>query len=72
MLTLKDIDFKVKHGELVCVIGDVGSGKSSLLNTIIGDMLYVSKDCMDKYDNGTQFNTQDELDNFQKDIVEGL
>jgi hypothetical protein len=24
----------------VCVIGDVGSGKSSLLSSIIGDLLY--------------------------------
>ena len=42
IITLKDISINVKHGEFVCVIGDVGSGKSSLLHTLIGDMLYVS------------------------------
>lgn len=26
----------------MCIIGDVSSGKSSLLNALIGDMLYVS------------------------------
>jgi ABC-type uncharacterized transport system ATPase component len=31
---------KIKQGEFVCVIGDVGSGKSSLLSAIIGDLLY--------------------------------
>lgn len=30
-LCLKDIGIKVFKGEFVCVIGDVGSGKSSLL-----------------------------------------
>lgn len=29
------------RGEFLCVIGDVGSGKSSLLNAIIGDMIYL-------------------------------
>jgi ATP-binding cassette, subfamily C (CFTR/MRP), member 1 len=38
---LKDVDFKVKKGEFICVIGDVGSGKSSLLNAINGDMIYL-------------------------------
>jgi len=37
LLVLKDIDLKVKKGEFVCVIGDVGAGKSSLLSSIIGD-----------------------------------
>jgi ABC-type nitrate/sulfonate/bicarbonate transport system ATPase subunit len=39
-LALKQIDLKIKQGEFVCVIGDVGSGKSSLLSAIIGDLLY--------------------------------
>jgi len=39
-ITLKDINLTIKRGEFVCIIGDVGSGKSSLLSTIIGDLLY--------------------------------
>lgn len=42
VVTLKNLELKVKKGEFLCVIGDVGSGKSSLLNTLIGDLLYVS------------------------------
>jgi ABC-type molybdenum transport system ATPase subunit/photorepair protein PhrA len=38
-LVLKDIDLKVKKGEFVCIIGDVGAGKSSLLSSIIGDLI---------------------------------
>lgn len=40
-LNLRNVDLRVKKGEFVCVIGDVGSGKSSLLSAIIGDMIYL-------------------------------
>ena len=36
--TLQVSDFAVRRGELVCVIGAVGSGKSSLLSAILGEM----------------------------------
>jgi ABC-type uncharacterized transport system ATPase component len=31
----------VKRGDFICIIGDVGSCKSSLLHAIIGDLIYV-------------------------------
>jgi ABC-type phosphate/phosphonate transport system ATPase subunit len=43
-LNLKNIDLKIKLGEFVTVVGDVGSGKSSLLSAINGDMLFVPQD----------------------------
>jgi ABC-type Mn2+/Zn2+ transport system ATPase subunit len=39
---LKNIKFKVKAGELLAVVGSVGSGKSSLLYGILGQMEMVS------------------------------
>ena len=33
----------MKKGEFVCIIGDVGSGKSSLLKAIIGDLIYIDQ-----------------------------
>ncbi|CAD6926039.1 unnamed protein product [Tilletia controversa] len=36
--TLQDIDLTVKKGELLCVLGRVGDGKSSLLAAILGEM----------------------------------
>ena len=36
--TLEVSDFAVGRGELVCVIGAVGSGKTSLLSAILGEM----------------------------------
>lgn len=41
ILNIKDIDLKVKKGEFVVIVGEVGSGKTSLLNTIIGEMIHV-------------------------------
>ena len=74
MVTLKDIDIQIKHGEFVCVIGDVGSGKSSLLSAIIGDLLYVSPGQISKYGGKYGFekeiNNDDEVQHFQKDLIE--
>ena len=49
IVTLKNIDLSIKKGEFVCVIGDVGSGKSSLLSTLIGDLLLVKPSLIEKY-----------------------
>ncbi|KAF8365046.1 hypothetical protein HHK36_032950 [Tetracentron sinense] len=40
--TLKDLNFRVCHGMKVAVCGTVGSGKSSLLSCILGEMPKVS------------------------------
>lgn len=37
-VVLRDVDFGVNPGEFVYIIGKVGSGKSSLLRTIYGEM----------------------------------
>lgn len=39
---LKNIDFKIKDGELVAIIGTVGSGKSSLVHALLGDLYKIS------------------------------
>jgi ABC-type Fe3+/spermidine/putrescine transport system ATPase subunit len=42
LLILKDIGLTIKQGEFVCILGDVGSGKSSFLMSIVGDLLYTN------------------------------
>ena len=37
-LILKDVDFQAEAGEFICLIGRVGSGKSSLLKTMYGEL----------------------------------
>jgi ABC-type lipoprotein export system ATPase subunit len=43
-IILRDIELSVKKGEFVCIIGDVGSGKSSVLSAINQDMLFLPKE----------------------------
>ena len=40
--TIKDVSFDVKKGSLVAVVGAVGSGKSSLLSAMLGEMNHIS------------------------------
>ena len=48
IITLKNIELDVRKGEFLCIIGEVGSGKSSLLNALMGDMIYVSDKTLDE------------------------
>lgn len=47
MITLKSIDLKVRRGEFVAIVGEVGSGKSSLISAFIGDMIYIDNETVD-------------------------
>jgi len=48
-MALKHMNLQIRKGEFVCIIGDVGSGKSSLLSSLIGDMLYVNENFINSY-----------------------
>jgi ABC-type nitrate/sulfonate/bicarbonate transport system ATPase subunit len=48
-MAVGDLDLSVRQGEFVCVIGDVGSGKSSLLSAMIGDLLYANPQFMNEH-----------------------
>lgn len=37
-ICLDDVNMKVKKGKLVGIVGSVGSGKSSLLSALLGEM----------------------------------
>jgi ABC-type transport system involved in cytochrome bd biosynthesis fused ATPase/permease subunit len=42
VLNLRQLSLSIKKGEFVCIIGDVGCGKSSLLQALLGEMIFVS------------------------------
>ena len=39
---LHNVNFNINKGEFVYLVGRTGSGKSSLLSSLIGDMIYIS------------------------------
>lgn len=38
LFKMKDVNFSIKRGQLVAIVGSVGSGKTSLLQGLIGEM----------------------------------
>jgi ABC-type multidrug transport system fused ATPase/permease subunit len=38
LLTLSRVDFKALKGEIIAIVGQVGSGKSSIMSALLGDM----------------------------------
>ena len=42
--TLKNVNFTVKEGEFVCIIGEVGSGKSSLVQALLNNMIVLNRE----------------------------
>ena len=47
---LRDLNWRVREGQLVAVVGIVGSGKSSLLSSLLGDMQRVEGEAYIKKD----------------------
>lgn len=48
-IQVKNLDLKIHKGEFVCVIGGVGSGKSSLISALLGDMIYMDEDTIEEF-----------------------
>ena len=55
------MSLQVKQGEFICVIGDVGSGKTSLLNCLTNDMLHTENIFYQRYCHETIDEISDEL-----------
>ena len=68
-MTLQDIDLCINKGEFLCIIGDVGSGKSSLLNAIIGDLIYVPSSSITEFGGLEHTATSEELDKLKEQIL---
>ena len=44
IISLNNISLDIKRGSLTVIVGPTGSGKSSLLNTMIGELTYLPED----------------------------
>lgn len=49
LICLKDITVKIPKGQFVCIIGKVGSGKSSLLQAILKEMMPLTNKMVDHF-----------------------
>jgi len=47
-ILLKSLNLEIIKGEFVCIIGEVGSGKSSLINSILGEMVHLDEKTIDE------------------------
>lgn len=68
-MTLSNLDLNLKKGEFVCIIGDVGSGKSSLLNAVIGDMIYLSQSEIDDFGGLDKLSKKEDFDALRKRVL---
>ena len=68
-VTLRDIKMSVKKGEFISIIGDVGSGKSSLLQAIIGDLIYIPQSEIDEFGDLEYEATTEEIETLKKRVL---
>ena len=50
-IVLKNISLNIAKGDLVYVIGRFGGGKSSLINAILGELIYIDDSTMSEFSN---------------------
>ena len=59
---MRNLNLKIFKGEFICIIGEVGSGKSSLIHALLGDMIYVDPQTLEEF-------SQITLDDKTRDIL---
>lgn len=45
-ILLRNLNLEIKKREFICIIGEIGSGKSSLIRAILGDMIYLNEEAI--------------------------
>jgi ABC-type bacteriocin/lantibiotic exporter with double-glycine peptidase domain len=68
-LPLKDLNVTIEKGSFVCIIGDVGSGKSSLFSAMIGDMIYLPQKEIDTFGGVDKEAKKDDFDTLRKRLL---
>ena len=49
IIDLENIDIKIRNGSFTVIIGPTGSGKSSLLNAMLGELNYLPEQILDEF-----------------------
>ena len=68
-MTLQSIDFQAARGEFICIIGDVGAGKTSLLKSIVGDLVYISNDEIESQGGEQALLEEKKIDEWKKKLL---
>ena len=61
IICLKNIDIKIKKGSLTVIVGPTGSGKSSLLASMLGELVYLPKETIEEFGDHSRFLSDGEL-----------
>ena len=69
MIALKEIDLEVNDGEFLCIVGATEAGKSSLINTIVGNLMYIPKSEIDVFGGLERVASQGELDTIKERLL---
>ena len=72
MVTLKNIQLEIAKGEFIAIVGQIRSGKSSILSSIIGDMLYINNETINEYKNIEIYKPTDDEDKNTKEYLLNL
>ena len=68
-LCLKKIELKIKKKEFVAVIGEVGSGKSSLIHSLLGETLYIDESVLAQFDGVDLNQVHNDISNLDHESV---
>lgn len=68
-LNLRNLDITIRKGEFVCVIGDVGSGKTSLFSAVIGDMIYLPEKEIEEFGGPDKCANKEGYEKFKKSLL---
>lgn len=68
-MALKEIDLQIQKGSFVCIIGDVGSGKSSLFSAVIGDMIHIPEKQIEQFGGFDKMAKKEQFDKLKKEIL---
>ena len=70
LVHLKDISLDIKKGEFVCIIGEIGAGKTNLFSAFLGDMFNINDKMVSNLGGAeSELTTEDDRNRFMNSII---